>query len=633
MAGRLGGGFRLGVLAARRPGDVYGGARRTRVARAGLCLAALGVAFWPAVHGPVLDAQVRSVDLSRLEGRKVVVSNGANGREVAADVPAVTIRPDQYVVARWAGEEAATTPMRASSSQAWTTGFGFISVMPNGREVRFRPIIETAGGLQVVRDENGFRGQVFVGVVDLQNPSAAYDLPRPIALLVTGEADSVSPQQVQITHTNLPFTEVTVSARDPRDALELRLRASGTDERAVVRLPVVRPRLELRAAAGDIQGFGLETVEVSVRAVGLIEPEGRVVTLSTSRGSLGPSRVVLDAQGVGVATLRSAAVGGARLSASSPPLTEASTALGFSWPLAMLAAAMAGGLAGAAIRRVRGTSRGATLPLLPALATGLLAGIVAVVVCAAVASALPSVPVAASGEALAFALAVVAGFVGTRAWPGAGRVAQAGVASASPSSVGRSSTTRPVADGPAPERSRTTSDGEASAATTSGTRAPSTPGAVTGARKVFISYRRDDAADVAGRIGDHLVQRFGRDRVFMDVDSIGFGADFRHQISHALGESGVLLAIIGDEWLSPRLSDPDDYVAVEIGAALSRGTPVVPVLVGGARMPAAADLPPVLADLAYRNAAEVRSGRDFAYHVGRLADSVAVLVDDQGTNL
>ncbi len=633
MAGLLRGGFKLGAPDARCLGGAHGAARSTRAARAGLCLAIVGAACWPGVHGTVLDAQVRSVDLSRLEGRKVVVSNGTNGREVAADVPAVTIRPDQYVVARWAGEDAATTPMRASSSQAWTAGFGFISVMPNGREVRFRPIIETAGGLQVMRDANGFRGQVFVGVVDLQNPSAAYDLPRPIALLLTGEADSVSPQQIQITHTNLPFTEVTVSARDPRDELELRLLASGTEERAVVRLPVVRPRLELRAAAGDIQGFGMETVEVSVRAVGLLEPEGRVVTLSTSRGSLRPSRVVLDAQGVGGATVRSAAVGGARLSASSPPLTEASMALGFSWPLAMLAAAIVGGLAGAALRRARGASRGTALPLLPALATGLLAGVVVVVLCAVVASAVPAVPVAAAGEGLAFVLAAAAGFVGTRAWHGAGRVAPAGPVSASPSSAGRSSATRTGAGVSAPERSRTTSDGEASTATTSGTRASSTPASATGTRKVFISYRRDDAADVAGRIGDHLVQRFGRDRVFMDVDSIGFGADFRHQISHALAESGVLLAIIGDEWLSPRLSDPDDYVAVEIGAALSRGTPVVPVLVGGARMPAPGDLPPALADLAYRNAAEVRSGRDFAYHVARLADSVAALVDDQGTNL
>lgn len=149
--------------------------------------------------------------------------------------------------------------------------------------------------------------------------------------------------------------------------------------------------------------------------------------------------------------------------------------------------------------------------------------------------------------------------------------------------------------------------------------------------KIFLSYRREDSADIAGRIFDHLERRFGRDRLFLDVDAIPYGEDFRRRIDQALSHTGVLLAIIGDRWLDAedpasgarRLDDPDDYVSVEISSALERSITVVPVLVGEAQMPRGADLPARLADLSYRNAAEVRSGRDFSFQVGRLGDAIA----------
>lgn len=149
--------------------------------------------------------------------------------------------------------------------------------------------------------------------------------------------------------------------------------------------------------------------------------------------------------------------------------------------------------------------------------------------------------------------------------------------------------------------------------------------------KIFLSYRREDSADIAGRIFDHLERRFGRDRLFLDVDAIPYGDDFRHRIDDALNHTGVLLALIGDRWLDAeddpagrrRLDNPDDYVSVEIASALERGITVVPVLVGEAQMPRAADLPARLAELSYRNAAEVRSGRDFSSQINRLGDAIA----------
>ena len=118
---------------------------------------------------------------------------------------------------------------------------------------------------------------------------------------------------------------------------------------------------------------------------------------------------------------------------------------------------------------------------------------------------------------------------------------------------------------------------------------------------VFISYRRDDAGGHAGRLSDRLVARFGAERVFMDVSDIQPGQNFEQAIGRTLAQCDHLLAVIGPQWLSrlaARQAAGEDFVRSEIAAALSRGTTVIPVLVGGARMPSGAELPTELAALA-----------------------------------
>src|SRR5215469_6484534 len=123
--------------------------------------------------------------------------------------------------------------------------------------------------------------------------------------------------------------------------------------------------------------------------------------------------------------------------------------------------------------------------------------------------------------------------------------------------------------------------------------------------KVFISYRREDAAGHAGRLYDRLKERFPR-RVFMDVGEIAPGSDFVDAIERGVSECKALVAIIGNNWLNGnRLRDPHDFVRLEIGAALNRGIRVVPVLVRGAHMPTAADLPEDLALLLRRQAISI----------------------------
>jgi hypothetical protein len=156
--------------------------------------------------------------------------------------------------------------------------------------------------------------------------------------------------------------------------------------------------------------------------------------------------------------------------------------------------------------------------------------------------------------------------------------------------------------------------------------------------KLFVSYRRDDSIGMAGRIYDRLAAHFGGDAVFMDVDAIPFGVDFRQHLSNAVSGCDALLAIIGEDWLSisregeRRLDDPKDFVRIEIEAAFQQSIPVIPVLIEPARMPQEEELPEPLRDLAYRNAATVDPGRDFHSHVDRLIRGVDDLlrVDPRG---
>ena len=131
--------------------------------------------------------------------------------------------------------------------------------------------------------------------------------------------------------------------------------------------------------------------------------------------------------------------------------------------------------------------------------------------------------------------------------------------------------------------------------------------------RVFISYRRQESSDIAGRLYDRLAAHLGNDQVFMDVDTIPLGVDFAEVITQAVSTCQVLLAVIGPRWLTTtdvdgqrRLDDPGDLVRLEIGAALERDIRVIPILVAGAVMPRRQELPDGLARLVRRNALTVR---------------------------
>ena len=139
--------------------------------------------------------------------------------------------------------------------------------------------------------------------------------------------------------------------------------------------------------------------------------------------------------------------------------------------------------------------------------------------------------------------------------------------------------------------------------------------------KIFLSYRREDSAYPTHQIYSELRNHFGSDAIVYDIDTIPLGTDFRQFLNDAVSSCDIMLAIIGDQWteiLNNRQEIPNDFIRTEIAIALERQIPVVPVLVGKASMPTEKSLPPELSELAYRQAAEVRSGINLDAHLNRL---------------
>ena len=149
------------------------------------------------------------------------------------------------------------------------------------------------------------------------------------------------------------------------------------------------------------------------------------------------------------------------------------------------------------------------------------------------------------------------------------------------------------------------------------------------ANRIFISYRRDDAAGYAGRLEEALEKCLGRGSVFRDVLDIPPGEDFAAAIRARLASAPAVLVLIGPRWAGSeppgqrRIDDEDDLVRLEVAVALNSGARVVPVLLPGVEMPAEADLPLTLTPLARRNAMSL-SDAHWDADIGRLADAMGL---------
>ena len=151
---------------------------------------------------------------------------------------------------------------------------------------------------------------------------------------------------------------------------------------------------------------------------------------------------------------------------------------------------------------------------------------------------------------------------------------------------------------------------------------------------IVISYRRSDSRAATYHIAEKLSAHFGDDNIFLDIDKIPYGIDYRDHIKKIITAGDIVLVMIGRDWLNEenrkRLDDPDDPVRTEVQMVWEAHVPLIPVLVDGARMPEAKNLPEPLRKLAFHNAAEVSPGRDFKTHMDRLIRFIDHLVDTTG---
>jgi len=147
--------------------------------------------------------------------------------------------------------------------------------------------------------------------------------------------------------------------------------------------------------------------------------------------------------------------------------------------------------------------------------------------------------------------------------------------------------------------------------------------------KIFISYRRSDSEETTGRIYDRLVEEFGKEAVFRDIDTIPLKRKFADEIREWLQNASVVVVVIGPDWLNAldgngkrRLDDPEDLVRLEIATALSLGLPIIPVMVRRAVFPRGEDLPESLRALREWNGQAVRPDPDFHADMERLIHQI-----------
>ena len=150
--------------------------------------------------------------------------------------------------------------------------------------------------------------------------------------------------------------------------------------------------------------------------------------------------------------------------------------------------------------------------------------------------------------------------------------------------------------------------------------------------KIAISYRRSDSRAIVGGIFDRLADHYGSDEIFLDIDAIPYGRNFRDHIDSVLKQCEVLIVVVSPHWTGaradglPRIFDEADPVRIEVQTALMGKMRILPALIDDAIMPAPGDLPESLREFSLLNALHIDSGVDFKIHVGRLIAALDQIV-------
>lgn len=360
-----------------------------------------------------LHAQRVSVDLRNFQSSQLRMLDVNGVRQLATASPILQLRPGQYVIDQTGTAASVDT---AGNRVRYSLPIRLVGADATGRRVSLRPVVEIEmGGLRVQPAQN-FSGSIRIGVEDeTQGP------PQPLGMafqmLVTANADSVSPASVSVDHTNLPFDSVRIVALGPGDSVRVRVRPT-FDQAVELDIPVVWPIVTLDASPRRIQGFGLETAVLTLQANGLPPSMSVAVALNADRSRTEPSSVQLGAANVSTVVIRSNGIGIDSVAASGALLRSTPIAVEYVFPWAFLFASLLGGVVGGLIRYIvlksKKTENIALIPLLVHVLLGVLTGLLTTVAYAVGINLLGVQPSATIGEALVFVISAFGAIASSR---------------------------------------------------------------------------------------------------------------------------------------------------------------------------------------------------------------------------
>jgi hypothetical protein len=149
--------------------------------------------------------------------------------------------------------------------------------------------------------------------------------------------------------------------------------------------------------------------------------------------------------------------------------------------------------------------------------------------------------------------------------------------------------------------------------------------------KIFISYRRDDPTGVAGRLYDRLQTHFGANEVFYDVETTRGGEEWLKRIKDEAGSCEVMVVLIGQNWLRPRLSK-EDYVRMECRIGLEKKALMIPTRIDDAQIPKREELPADIARICDYQFAEIRTRTGFPDDARKLVEIIETKVPQKKTS-
>lgn len=348
----------------------------------------------------------------KIEPRIVGPRGAAKPPPDAARIP---VKRDELLVAR-TGDKAIRVPVQdaAKDKVKFELPIQLVGVDAEGKQLNLAAVVEVAGGgLRMQPDLMGFAGHVYVGLEDKDQPGTSRKLGYDVQILVTADADSVAPESLTLDHANLPFATVQIHATRPGDVVHLNVRPTFETDGFSLDVPVVRPGFSLRASPTSIQGFGLETAELTILADRGMTSE-MSVALSADRSRPEPSHLELDRSGAATSSLRSNGLGTATVTAENSLLGTVTTSVRFVFPWAFLAAVTLGGAIGGIARYATLKSQKVKVrftPLVIHALLGIVFGLLATTLYAIGVNVLEFHPTATIGETLTFAISAVGAIV------------------------------------------------------------------------------------------------------------------------------------------------------------------------------------------------------------------------------